>query len=110
MAIAAEILSKVSDIVRTELSKRLPESIRVHRVVAQALQADDHDFIHVVVIYEGEREDLNPRMLNEFDEEIEPLLMDIGVHPVPPISYINRKNPGQWTELQSVQPQDGHSA
>ena len=38
MAIAAEILSKVSDIVRTELSKRLPESIRVHRVVAQALQ------------------------------------------------------------------------
>ena len=91
MDISAETLEKVSEIVRTELPKRLPESIRVHRVKSEIWMGYDDDFIHVTVVYEGERKNLSPRMLNEFDEEIEPLLMEIGIYPVPPISYANRR-------------------
>lgn len=107
MAITAEMLDKVSEIVRTELPKRLPASVRIHMVHTQILQDGDDDFVHIVVIYEGDRQQLNPRTLNEFDDEIEPLMMEIGIHPVPPISYVNRNEPGQWSELKSVPPQDG---
>ncbi len=107
MAITAEMLDKVSEIVRTELPKRLPASVRIHMVHAQTLQAGEDDFVHIVVIYEGDRQQLNPRTLNEFDDEIEPLMMEIGIHPVPPISYVNRNEPGQWSELKSVPPQGG---
>ena len=89
MDISAETLDKVSEIVRMELPKRLPASVRVHQVKSEIWMAGENEFIHVTVFYEGESENLNPRTLNEFDEEIEPLLMEIGIYPVPPISYAN---------------------
>ncbi len=89
MAITAETLDRVSEIVRTELPKRLPPNVQVHHVKSEIWMGGENEFIHVTVVYEGERNNLNPRTLNEFDEEIEPLLMEIGVYPVPPISYAN---------------------
>ncbi len=74
MVITAEMLDKVSEIVRTELPKRLPESIRVRRVESEIWPGIENEIIHVLVVYEGDRKDLNPRMLNEFDDEIEPML------------------------------------
>ncbi len=107
MAITGQTLDKVSQIVMAELPKRLPASVRIHVVHAQTLQAGDDDFVHIIVVYEGDRQQLDARILNEFDDEIEPLLMEIGIHPVPPISYVNANEPGQWSELRSVPPQDG---
>ena len=89
MAITAEMLDKVSEIVRAELPTRLPDSIRVRQVKAATWMGGEDEFIHVTVIYEGDRRDLDPRTLNEFDDEIEPLLVEIGVNRVPPISYAN---------------------
>ena len=89
MTITAAMLDKVSEIVRTELPKRLPSSIRVHQVKSEVWMGYDNEFIHVTVVYEGDRKDLNPRVLNEFDDEIEPLFMEIGICRVPPISYAN---------------------
>ena len=90
MAITADMLDKVSEIVRTELPKRLPESISVRRVETEIWPGIENEIIHVLVVYEGDRKDLNPRMLNEFDQEIKPLLIDIGIDDVVPISYTNR--------------------
>ena len=95
MAITAEMLDKVSEIVRTELPKRLPDSIRVRRVDSEIWPGIENEIIHVLVFYEGDRKDLNPRMLNQFDLEIEPMLLDIGVDDVVPISYTNRKEVGE---------------
>ena len=92
MTITADTLDKVSDIVRTELPKRLPDSIRVHHVKSEVWMGYDDDFIHVTVIYEGDRKDLDPKVLNEFDDEIEPLLVNIGISRVPPISYANLRD------------------
>ena len=74
MAITAEMLDKVSEIVRTELPKRLPDSIRVRRVESEIWDGIENEIIHVLVVYEGDRKNLSPRMLNEFDQEIKPLL------------------------------------
>ena len=91
MVITAEMLDKVSEIVGTELPKRLLDSIRLHRVKSEICMGYDNDFIHVTVVYEGDRKNLNPRMLNEFDQEIKLLLEGIGVDGLVPISYANQR-------------------
>ena len=89
MNISSETLDKVTEIVRMELPKRLPASIRVRQVKSEIWMGYDDDFIHVTVVYEGDRKDLDPKVLNEFDDEIEPLMVNIGIFRVPPISYAN---------------------
>ena len=60
MAITAEMLDKVSEIVRTELPKRLPESIRVRRVESEIWEGIENEIIHVLVVYEGDRKKSQP--------------------------------------------------
>lgn len=110
MAITAEMLDKVSEIVRTELPKRLPDSIRVRRVESEIWPGIENEIIHVLVFYEGDRENLSPRMLNEFDQEIKPLLTDIGIDDVVPISYTNRKEVGEPTGANAGTPHGERSA
>ena len=110
MNISAETLAKVSEIVRAELPKRLPPSIRVHHVKSEVWMGYDNDFIHVTVIYEGERKNLNPRMLNQFDEEIEPMLLGIGIDDVVPISYANKRDLDQLADVGRVKPQGNRPA
>ena len=95
MTITAEMLDQVSEIVRTELPKRLPDSIRVRRVRSEIWDGIENDIVHVLVVYEGDRKNLSPRMLNEFDQEIKPLLTDIGIDDVVPISYTNLVGVGE---------------
>ncbi len=95
MAITAEMLDKVSEIVRTELPKRLPDSIRVRRVESEIWPGIENEIVHVLVFYDGDRKNLSPKMLNQFDQEIEPLLEAIGIDDVVPISYTNRKEADQ---------------
>ena len=109
MAITAEILDKVSEIVRTELPKRLPDSIRVRRVESEIWDGIENEIIHVLVFYEGDRKDLSPRMLNEFDQEIKPLLTDIGVDDVVPISYTNDIDPEQHADADPEIPHGARS-
>ena len=110
MDVSAETLEKVSEIVRTELPKRLPDSIRVHRVKSEVWMGYDEDFIHVTVVYEGERGNLNPRMLNEFDQEIKPFLEGIGVGGSVPISYANRREVDPPVDFDTFPPQGDSAA
>lgn len=109
MAITAEMLDKVSEIVRTELPKRLPASIRVRRVRSEIWDGIENEIIHVLVFYEGDRKNLSPRMLNEFDQEIKPLLTDIGVDDVVPISYTNDMGPEQHADTDPEIPHGARS-
>lgn len=110
MDITAEMLDQVSEIVRTELPKRLPESIRVRRVESEIWPGIENEIIHVLVFYDGERKNLSPRMLNEFDQEIKPLLTDIGIDDVVPISYTNRKEVDEPAGADSGTPHGNGSA
>ena len=110
MDISAETLDKVSEIVRTELPKRLPSSIRVHHVESEVWMGYDNDFIHVTVVYEGDRKNLSPRMLNEFDDEIEPMLLDLGIDDVVPISYANKRDLDQLADANRRTPRGNRPA
>ena len=110
MNISSETLDKVTEIVRMELPKRLPASIRLRQVKSEIWMGEQNDIVHVTVFYDGERKNLRPRMLNEFDQEIKPLLMAIGIDDVVPISYTNREEvDAQVTADQGTLP-GSHSA
>ena len=110
MAITAEMLDQVSEIVRTELPKRLPDSIRVRRVESEIWPGIYNEIVHVLVFYDGDRKNLSPRMLNQFDQEIEPLLEAIGIDDVVPISYTNREEVDEPAGADSGTPNGDRSA
>ena len=58
----------------------------------------------------GTGKDLSPRMLNEFDQEIEPLLEAIGIDDVVPISYTNREEVDELAGADSGTPNGDRSA
>ena len=70
----------------------------------------DNDFIHVTVVYEGDRKNLTPRMLNEFDDEIEPMLLDLGIDDVVPISYANKRDLDQLADANRRTPRGDRPA
>ncbi|MDE2785988.1 MAG: hypothetical protein OXL37_04925 [Chloroflexota bacterium] len=109
MAITAEMLDQVSEIVRTELPKRLPDSIRVRRVESEIWPGIENEIVHVLVFYDGDRKNLSPGMLNEFDQEIEPLLEAVGIDDVVPISYTNRKEGDELAGADSGSPHGDRS-
>lgn len=96
MTTASETLDKASAIIQAELTKRFEGDPAVHKVSAQTMLAGDDEFIHCVVIFEGSPQEIDPRMLNAFDLEIEPLLAKIGIYSSPAISYQYRNELGQW--------------
>ena len=110
MAITAEMLDKVSEIVRTELPKRLPDSIRVRQVESEIWPDIENEIIHVLVVYEGDRKNLSPRLLNPFDDEIEPMLSDLGIDDVVPISYANQQDLDQLADANRETPRGDRPA
>ena len=106
MANAPETLDRAAAIIRAELTKLFQGNPSIHNVNAQTLLAGDDEFIHCVVIFEGSPQAIDPRILNAFDLEIEPLLAKIGIYPGPAISYQYKNELGQWSDPKAALPQD----
>ena len=88
MAISLETQEKAKKIILGGLQGQSHGSVRfcdIHATVR--LNAEDEDFLDVVVIYDGPREELDLRLLNALDEEIEPQLLKIGILQIPSVGY-----------------------
>ena len=91
MAISLEIQEKAKAIILAGLRAQAHGSVRfcdIHATVR--LNAEDEEFLDVVVIYEGPREDLNVHHLNALHGEIRQQLIEAGVLHVPPVGYTDR--------------------
>lgn len=106
MTTASETLDRASAIIQAELTKRFGSDPAVHKVSAQTMLAGDDEFVHCVVIFEGSPQEIDPRMLNAFDLEIEPLLAKIGIYSSPAISYQYRNELVQWRDPKIALSQD----
>ena len=79
MAIALETQEKAKAIILAGLRAQAHGSVRfcdIHATVR--LNALDEEFLDVLVIYEGPREEMNIRQLNALHGEIEPQLTEAG--------------------------------
>lgn len=55
-----------------------------------ALDLDNEEYLSVWVIYDGEPNSLDPRLLNSFHRVIVEPLRNLGIHARPSISYIHK--------------------
>lgn len=89
MPISPTAQSAAEDIIRSYLNEELAGQVRIVKVLSSPrFGQDDEEFLDVSVIYEGQREALNPEVLNAVYHNISPQLLENGVDHAPSIGYI----------------------
>lgn len=107
MAISLEVQEKAKEIIRSELTSQLIGKVRIESIrVAPMLDATEDEFLQISVVYEGNRKDLDPRLLNGLHQQIKPRLLALGIRTVPSVSYIHQTEDGPWSEMVTARPSD----
>ena len=108
MAISLEVQEKAKEIILAGLHAQSHGSVKfcdIHATVR--LNAEDEEFLDMVVIYEGPREELNIHQLNALHGGIEPQLIEAGVLEIPSVSYTDRASYDQMlAEIVASRPWD----
>ena len=108
MAISLETQEKAKKIILAGLRAQSHGSVRfcdIHAAVR--LNAEDEEFLDMLVIYEGPREELNIHQLNALDDDIEPQLVEAGVLQIPSVGYTDRASYDQMlVEMSAARPWD----
>jgi hypothetical protein len=106
MTISLETQEKTKAIILAGLRGQSHGSVRfcdIHATVR--LDAEDEEFLDVVVIYEGPREELNIRLLNSLHDEIRTQLREIGILHVPSVGYTDQASYDQMlSEMAAARP------
>lgn len=91
MTITLETQEMAKSIILTGLRAQSHGSVVFCDIHADVrLNALDEEFLDVVVIYEGPREEMNIRQLNALHGEIERQLIEAGVLQIPSVSYTDQ--------------------
>ncbi len=91
MTISTETQEKAKQIIWKGLNFHFNGKVRFADVHASAMLDQDQDeFLNVLVVYEGDRKNLEPRLCNSLYQEIRGQLFDIGLYTVPSISYVDK--------------------
>ena len=91
MAISLETQEKAKEIILAGLRAQAHGSVRfcdIHAMVR--LNAEEEEFLDMLVIYEGPREEMNIRQLNALHGEVQPQLIAAGILHVPSVGYSDR--------------------
>ena len=108
MAISLEVQEKAKEIILAGLRAQAHGSVKFRDIHATVrLNAIDEEFLDVVVIYEGPREELNVHQLNALHGEIEPQLSESGVLQIPSVGYTDQASYDQMlSDLAAARPWD----
>jgi hypothetical protein len=104
---AAEILSpeaekSVAQIVRQDLEHIMTEGISINEVRTTPGEDQDGDpYYHIVVVYSGNGDLLDPAWLNGFKRRNREVLAKWGVH-LTTESYVEVTEDSEWSELSNV--------
>ncbi len=106
MAIALETQEKAKSIILAGLRAQSHGSVRfcdIHATVR--LNAEDEEFLDMVVIYDGPYKDLNIRLLSSLHDGIRTQLHEIGILNVPPVGYTDQASYDQMlSEMAAARP------
>ena len=91
MTIPGETQEKAKRVIWDRLDSHFKGKVRFSEIRASAMvDRDDNDFLNVSVVYEGDRKGLEPRLCNSLYSEIRGCLLDVGLHTIPSISYVDK--------------------
>ena len=105
MALSLAVQEKATEIIRSELTSQLIGKVRIESIRATPmLDATDDEFLQISVVYDGNRKDLDPRLLNGLHQQIKPRLLALGIRTVPSVSYIHKTEDGPRSEMATARP------
>ena len=90
MTITAEQAEQVKDIILNTLDAYHKGNLPYKEVWTKAAEEDFEGvaYVDVWIIYEGERTDLDIRMLNSYDSFLYQTMLDAGIRALPSVSHI----------------------
>ena len=91
MTISEEQTRQAESMISDNLQLHHKHKVAFQSVKAKpALDQDDEEYLGVWVIYDGEPNSLDPRLLNSFHRVIMEPLRNLGIHARPSISYVHQ--------------------
>ena len=110
MTINVETQEKAKKIIWDGLDSHFRGRVRFAGIRASAmLDQDENDFLNVLVVYEGDRKGLEPRLCNSLYSEIRDRLFDIGFYTIPSISYVDKGDDAKRTATASSKGPSGRT-
>ena len=110
MVTPQETNERAKGIIQKELDTHFQGKVRFHEVrITPRSGADDEEYLDIRVIYVGKPSDLDPGLLNSLYGVIEADLRAIGVEKIPSISYREKTEDGEWSELVQAVPPEAQS-
>ena len=105
MAINTETLEKAQNIIKDGLDAQFQGKVSFDSVrITPRLGPDDEEYLDVLVVYDSRDEDLVAQLLNSLYEHIGEDLRAIGIDRSPSISYRDRTENSEWSDLVRVRP------
>ena len=90
------VRDKVADIVRQDLDECFGDKLVFDPIlVANRVDHDDEDYLHIIIIYEGDRKHLDPSVTVGLVRRITPQLLELGVPWPPSKSFVDKS---EWEE------------
>ena len=105
MTITAEALEKAQNIIRDGLDAQFQGKVSFDSIsITPRPGPDDEEYLDVLVVYDSGDEDLVAQLLNSLYERISDDLRAIGIDRSPSISYRDRTEDSEWSDLVPVRP------
>jgi hypothetical protein len=105
MAITAEALEKVQNIIRDGLDTQFRGRVSFDSIrITPRLGPDDEEYLDVLVVYDSGDEALVAQLLNSLYERIGDDLRVIGIDKSPSISYREKSEDSEWSDLVRASP------
>lgn len=105
MAITAEALEKAQNIIRDGLDAQFLGKVSFDSVrITPRPGPDDEEYLDVLVVYDSRDADLAAQLLNSLYERIGDDLRAIGIDRSPSISYRDKTEDSEWSDLVQARP------
>ena len=106
MVITTDVQEQAKDIIRADLDAQFRGKVRFGsiRITPRPGPDDEEEYLDVVVVYDGRREDLQAQVLNSLYERIGDDLRGIGIDKNPSISYRDKTEDSEWSDPVRVSP------
>ena len=105
MVITTEAQEKAKDIIRADLEEQFLGKVRFGSIrITSRPGPDDEEYLDVLVVYDGRREDLQAQVLNSLYERIGDDLRVLGIDKNPSISYRDKTEDSEWSDLVRASP------
>ena len=98
----ATVTDEVADIVRQNLEEKFGDTLVFDPIeVRPEIDHDGDEYLHIYMVYDGDRKLLDPAWTLGFTGLIWQKLIELGVESVPTLSFVEKS---EWEEVYGTKP------